>query len=191
MTKETLSPLQQKFVNEILMDPDRNQKNAGLRAGMAPKYVKQETSKMIRLPKVAAAIREGEKNIQKETGITPARIMAELAKIGFANLQDYADLTEDGKSIRDISRDAAAAISEYNIESTEGRGVKTSKAKIKLSDKRAALVDMGKQIGMWKQQVEHTGVINFAKLVEDSLGPNEVIEGEVIEVEQITDETEE
>lgn len=167
------------------MDPDRNRVAAAKRAGYALTSANPIAYYLWKLPKVQKAIEEGEKQIQKDTGITPARIMAELAKIGFANLQDYADMTEDGMSIRDIPRDKAAAIGEYSIESTEGRGVKTTRAKIKLSDKRAALIDMGKQIGMWKDQVELSGTINFAKLVEESFKDQNIIDAEIVEIPQI------
>lgn len=182
-----LSDMQRRYVDELMSDPDRNQTNAALRAGYSPKTAKTQASMLMDNPKVVAAISAKEDELSKVTGITPARIMRELEKIGFANLQDFATLTEDGGSIRDLPRDIVAAISEYNVESTEGRGIKTSKAKIRLSDKRTALIDMGKQIGMWKQQVEHSGSINFAQLVEDSISDTEVIEGEIVSPEQLED----
>ena len=89
-------------------------------------------------------------------------ILHELAKIGFSNMLDYVSITNGGDLITDFSaltKDQAAAISEVTIETyTEGRGEdaeEVKRVKFKLSDKRAALVDMGRHLGMFKDKIEH------------------------------------
>lgn len=115
-----------------------------------------------------------EKAIDK-LAITKERVLAELAKIGFADIRKAIkwqgtlvteeDNPEGGDvlviknvvtnnvqlvSSDDIDDETAAAIAEISQNAQGG-------LKIKLHDKRAALVDMGRHLGMFKDKVELTG----------------------------------
>lgn len=97
----------------------------------------------------------------EKAGVTVAGIVAELAKIGFANMQNYMRAGKDGDPYLDFSaltRDQAAALSEVTVEDfKEGRGEDARdvrRVKFKLHDKRAALVDLGKYLGMFVERVE-------------------------------------
>ena len=101
--------------------------------------------------------------------------MTELAKIGFADIRKAVEW--HGSLIREqdqpdggdvlvikeifsnhvrlvdsdqIDEDTAAAIAEVRQSPTGGLS-------IKLHDKRAALVDLGKHLGMFKEHIEHSG----------------------------------
>jgi phage terminase small subunit len=85
-------------------------------------------------------------------------VLNELAKIGFANMADYVQIV-GGEPVIDLSsmtRDQAAAINEVTVEDfKDGRGEDARdvrRVKFKLSDKRAALVDIGKHLGMFKDK---------------------------------------
>ena len=60
-----------------------------------------------------------------------------------------------------LTRDQAAAIQEVTVEDyKDGRGENARdvrRVKVKLSDKRAALVDMGRHLGMFKELHERSG----------------------------------
>ena len=60
-----------------------------------------------------------------------------------------------------LTRDQAAAIQEITVEDyKDGRGENARdvrRVKVKLSDKRAALVEMGKHLGMFRELHEHSG----------------------------------
>lgn len=101
--------------------------------------------------------------------ITQARIMDELGKIGFSNMLDYIKPAADGAAYVDLSaldRDKAAAIQEVTVDSyternpeKEGEEMRVvKKIKFKLGDKRAALVDLGKHLGMFKETLKLEGV---------------------------------
>jgi hypothetical protein len=99
-------------------------------------------------------------------GVTKERIVAELVKIGFSNMLDYVRIGPDGLPYCDfsaITRDQAAAIQEVNVEvgtayeynkKGERKAVPVRKVRFKLADKRAALIDMGKHLGMFRDQAE-------------------------------------
>lgn len=92
--------------------------------------------------------------------ISKESVLAELAKIGFSNMLDYIRVIE-GEAVVDLSaldRDKAAAIAEVVVETyMEGRGheaERVKKIRFKLGDKRAALVDIGKHLGMFVDRVQ-------------------------------------
>lgn len=101
----------------------------------------------------------------EKTGISIGKVLEELARIGFSNIADYVDTSGDHPSIRlcDVPRDKLAALSEITTETvferTNSKGAPTEvrRVKIKLWDKKGALVDIGRHLGMFKDRVEHTG----------------------------------
>lgn len=137
---------------------------AGFYAGSEPHIQSSNGKKIANRPLVARRIQELREQSAARTTVTVARVLEEMAKIGFANMMDYMKVQEDGTAyvdLKDLSRDKAAAISEIVVdEFVEGRGDEAravKRVRLKLHDKRAALMDMGKHLGMFKQQVEHTG----------------------------------
>jgi phage terminase small subunit len=93
--------------------------------------------------------------------ITAEMVLRELAKIGFANMADYMRAGPEGDPYLDFSsltRDQAAALQEVTVEDfKDGRGEEARdvrRVKFKLSDKRAALVDIGKHLGMFIDRSE-------------------------------------
>lgn len=101
----------------------------------------------------------------KAAEVTVQRVLQELSLIGFANMQDYMSVGVDGQPVLDfskLSRAQAAALAEVTVEEFKDGAGKDSRdvrrVKFKLADKRAALVDIGKHLGMFKENfaVEHT-----------------------------------
>lgn len=115
-----------------------------------------------------------EKAIDK-LAITKERVLAELAKIGFADIRKAIKwqgtlVTEEDNpdggdtlviknvvtnnvtliSSDEIDDDTAGAIAEISQNATGG-------IKIKLHDKKGALVDIGKHLGMFVERHEHSG----------------------------------
>lgn len=124
---------------------------------------------------VSTRIEEILSQAAEKAGVTVERVLNELAKIGFSDIRKAVRwhsslVTEednpDGGDVLiiknivtnsveiigsdEIDDETAAAISE--ISQNEKGGVK-----IKLHDKRAALVDLGRHLGMFKEKVELTG----------------------------------
>ncbi|MCU4389914.1 terminase small subunit [Acinetobacter courvalinii] len=155
-----LTAKQQLFVDEYLVDLNATQ--AAIRAGYSPKTAYSKGQQLTKL--LSTEISEAQANRSKRTQITQDMVLNELAKIGFSNMLDYVTPTNGGDLVPDfsaITRDQAAAIGEVTIDQyMEGKGedaVLVKRTKFKLSDKRAALVDMGRHLGMFKDKVELTG----------------------------------
>jgi phage terminase small subunit len=104
----------------------------------------------------------------KRTEITADAVVAEFAKLGFANMADYMRAQPSGDPCLDFSaltRDQAAALQDVTVEAyAEGSGDNAREVKrvrFRLADKRAALVELGKHLGIFKpDRLEVSGKIN-------------------------------
>jgi len=96
----------------------------------------------------------------EKTGITVERVLAELALIGFSNMQDFAEALMEG-DVRELERDRAAAVQEITVDTyMDGAGDdarEVKRVRLKLLDKRAALVDIGRHLKMFVDRHELTG----------------------------------
>lgn len=168
-----LTPKQRAFVREYLIDLNATQ--AAIRAGYSEATATVIASENLSKPNIANAIAAAMKLRADRTDITADRVLTELAKIGFSDIRKAVTwqsslITEednpDGGDIAviktvvtnqvqlvasdNLDDDTAAAVAE--ISQNQGGGIK-----IKFYDKRAALVDIGKHLGMFKDKVEVTG----------------------------------
>ena len=114
--------------------------------------------------KVQDRVKEITGKAAERAGVTIERVLNELALIGFSNMQDYMRAGPDGDPYLDFSaltREQAAALVEVTVEDfKDGRGDgarDVKRVKFKLADKRSALVDMGKHLGMFVDKHELTG----------------------------------
>lgn len=114
--------------------------------------------------KVQDRVKEITGKAADKAGVTIERVLNELALIGFSNMQDYMRAGPDGDPHLDFSnltREQAAALVEVTVEDfKDGRGEEARdvrRVKFKLADKRGALVDMGKHLGMFIDKHELTG----------------------------------
>lgn len=152
-------------------------------AGFKPN--RHNASRLKTKDNVSARIAEIVARKSEKTQVSQERVVSELAKLGFSNMLDYITIGADGLPFTDftnLTRDQAAAISELVVESKleigdDGDGGKESvpvrKVRFKLADKRAALVDIGKHLGMFKESVNLNLSLSIADLVNASFQPAE------------------
>lgn len=121
-------------------------------------------SRLLADAKVAERVAELKGAAAEASQIKAEDVLAELAKIGFANMADYVALgvADPAVCLARLSREQAAAISSVTFEETViGRGRKKRIVprikKFTLHDKRAALVDLGNNLGLFKKRVEVSG----------------------------------
>lgn len=169
----SLTDKQARFVDEYMVDLNATQ--AAIRAGYSPKTAGDIGRQLLRKTPVALAIAERQRALSERTGVTAERVIEELAKIGFANMLDYMRSNSDGDPYLDFSqltREQAAALAEVTVEDfKDGRGEDARdvrRVKFKLHDKRAALVDLGKHLGLFKERVEHSGAVSLIVSPEDA-----------------------
>ncbi|CAG8863139.1 hypothetical protein PS627_00075 [Pseudomonas fluorescens] len=156
-----LTAKQQRFVDEYLIDLNATQ--AAIRAGYSKKTANEQGSRLLANVSVSAAVAESMKSRSGRTGITQDMVLKELAKIGFSDIRKVVrwgetmvrmvegeeECAEDmvpyhGLALIDSSEiddDTAGAIAEVS-QGKEG-------LKVKLHDKKGALVDIGRHLGMF------------------------------------------
>lgn len=156
-----LNDKQRRFVDEYLIDLNATQ--AAVRAGYSVKTACKIGSENLSKPDIQAVIQKAMDKRASKTEITAARVLTELAKIGFADIRKAvnwrANVTamvedEDGSPRMAVTNEVclidsdkiddetAAAISE--ISQTAQGGLK-----VKLHDKQAALVNLGRHLGIF------------------------------------------
>ncbi len=166
----TLNDKQQRFVEEYLVDLNATQ--ATIRAGYSERTACSQGSRLLKYAGVAAAVAAARAKRSKRTKITQDMVLNELARIGFANMLDYVTVQDDGSvvvDLTDLDRGRAAAIREMVVdEYTEGRGDgarDVKRIKFKLNDKRAALVDIARHLGMFTDKIEVSGKVDAVNIL--------------------------
>lgn len=132
-------------------------------------------------PEIQARIKEIMEKAATRAEISVARVLTELGKLGFSNMDDYVTIGADGLPFVDMSamdRDKMAAVQEVIVETRtesevndagEREAFPVRKVRFKLADKRMALVDIGRHLGMFKEIHEHTGSIGTDAISADEL----------------------
>lgn len=159
-----LTAKQKAFIDEYLVDLNATQ--AAIRSGYSKKTARQIGEKNLSKPYIQAALEKRMKDRQKRTEITQDLVIAELAKIAFANGADYARVVErkrripvlddDGEIINYEDapyQDVDLTLTENLSEEAKGAisGIKMTKNGIEVGthDKVKALELLGKHLGLF------------------------------------------
>lgn len=149
----SLNAKQAAFVREYLIC--RNGTRAAIAAGYAEKSAHVTASQLLRNPKVAAAIAEGEKKAEARAAVTLDDVVNELARIAFSGMSKFLSVTPDGDPMVDLSACTPAdldLLAEATVEDfTVGRGEDARdvrRIKIKPLDRINALIKLGQHLGL-------------------------------------------
>lgn len=157
-----LTKKQKVFVEEYLIDLNATQ--AAIRAGYSPDTAQEQSSRLLSNVMVKAAVDKAMAERSRRTGVNADRVLLELAKIGFANITDVVDV-DTAKIREDAKEEDLACIQSIKIKPTEYG----TEREIKMYDKKAALVDIGKHLGMFKDKLELSGSLDAEKTKLDDL----------------------
>jgi phage terminase small subunit len=175
MAKDSLTIKQEKFAQGLFAGLSQREayKQAYDAENMTDKSIDEKACELAGNVKIQSRIKELTDELKERNMVTVERVLAELAKVGFANGSDFAKVIEktyiekvydeEGNEIGqiekkykaveimatdDIDKDKLPAIA--GIKSTrEGIEVKTN-------DKIKALELMGKHLGMFTEKIEST-----------------------------------
>jgi len=150
----TLTPKQERFVREYLVDLNTTQ--AAIRTGYSKKTAYSIGQENLKKPEVAAEIKKAQKALAKKAKVTAESVIAEMGRIAFANMQDYLDVSDPTKPKVDLSRLTPAQASVIAEATVDKQGF-NQRVKIKLHDKLSALTQLGMHLGLFKDRHEHTG----------------------------------
>lgn len=170
MPKE-LSPKHQRFVEEFLTD--FNAAGAARRAGYAKGRANVTAFHLLRRPDIASAVAAARAKMAERANVTADRVITEMAAIAFSDITKAVRWgsalvvkDENGEHILqqavemiasdDLPREITAAISEI-AKTRDG-------IRIKFHDKQAALLALGKHLGMFIERHEHGKPGDFSKM---------------------------
>lgn len=157
-----LTAKQSCFVAEYLVDLNATQ--AAIRAGYSAKTSGQIGERLLKKVEIQQTLTEHMQARSKRTEITADKVLVELAKIGFADIRRAVRwgagiaVTNPDSGEVEISNGVALIGSEEIDDSTAASISEVSQTaqgiKIKMHDKRAALVDIGRHLGMFTDKIE-------------------------------------
>jgi hypothetical protein len=105
-----LTSRQSRFIEEYLID--LNGKQAAVRAGYSAKSAEVQASRLLRNTAVQAAIGEAMQARSQRTEVTADRVVAELAKLAFADMRDYWPRPGETIDLHRLDEDRTAAVEE-------------------------------------------------------------------------------
>lgn len=157
-----LTAKQQRFVEEYLVDLNATQ--AAIRAGYSRRSARQTGADNMAKAYIADAIQVVLDARSERTEVTSDRVLAELARIGFADVRDLFEWDEERTAFvpsRNLTADQAAAVASVKSETTrfvhdDGTTETKIKLELKTHDKIGALREIGKHLGV-AQRHELTG----------------------------------
>jgi len=160
MVERKLTPKQQRFVDEYLIDLNATQ--AAIRAGYSAKTAGTFGYQLLQKKPIETAVSAQRAKVAKKREITQQRIIDEMAKIGFSDVRRMFDPDGRLRPAGDWDDDTAGAVAGFDTSTfTRGRGedaeLETIK-KIRLWDKPAALIKLGQHLGMFTERLKVDGV---------------------------------
>jgi phage terminase small subunit len=174
-----LNPQQEEFCQQYVKD--YNGKQAAIRAKYSEKTAESQASRLLRIVKVQQRIEELNREIHNKIGISKEKICKELALIGFSSIDEHLTIDDGGtiraKSFKEMPLGAARAIKKIKekrtIKSCQGTKDKPSEDVIlestfefELHDKQTALINLGKELGMFRERHELSGKDGSPLIVE-------------------------
>lgn len=171
-----LNARQRRFVDEYLIDLNATQ--AAIRAGYSKKTARQIGERLLSNIDIQAEITKKQRKRSDRTEITQDRVLKELARIGFSDIRKAVKwgetmlrVAETGETEAyhglaligsdEIDDDTAAAIAEVS----EGpKGIK-----IKFHDKKGALADLAKHVGVDRIKAAYDADLELKRLQAEKL----------------------
>jgi phage terminase small subunit len=158
-----LTPKQQRFTEEYLIDLNATQ--AAIRAGYSPKTANEQGARLLAKVSVKNTIDKTMAERSRRTGINQDRVLTELAKIAFINPVDVIDM-DDATLRGDANRDDTAAIASVKVKTIPTPDGNIVEREVRTYDKLKALEQIGKHLGMWKDNINLSGEVGV-QIVDD------------------------
>lgn len=164
MAKE-LTPKQKMFCKEYLID--LNATRAAIRAGYSEKTARKIANENLTKPDIQEYIQAQMNKRAAKIEITADKVLQEIAKMAFANVQDLYDEHGILKPISELPRDVAAAVQSVKVNLTEACAVQ----EVKLWDKKGTLELLGKHLRLFdvKDKEPDGSIAEAARIFAESM----------------------
>lgn len=154
-----VSERRRRFVEAYLVS--NNASDAARKAGYSVATAGQMGYALLKEPQIAAEIRERRAKLAEAFEVTAERVKAEVAKLAFANIDDFMKVGADGSprvDFRTATRAQRAALASVTVEEfVDGRSDKRQVRRVKftMNDKGKALENLMKHFGLLNETVQH------------------------------------
>ncbi|NFA43945.1 terminase small subunit [Clostridium botulinum] len=159
-----LTAKQKRFCNEYLIDLNATQ--AAIRAGYSVDSAKVIGCENLTKPNVKSYLDRRMAKREIRTEISQDKVLNELAKIGFANIDDYVVVDSSSGYDKVIIKDTKS-IPEDKISAISSIKQGANGIEVRLHDKVRALENIGRHLGMFKDKLEISGTNEIQIKLED------------------------
>lgn len=147
-----LTPKQKLFCKYYLIS--LNATDAAIKAGYSKKTANRIGTENLSKPVIREYLESQMKKREQKLEITADKVIAEIAKLAFANTTDILEITDHGVVIKDLTKlDTSCISSAEEVFDKEGMRLGV---KIKLHDKTKNLELLGRHLGLFKDKIEHS-----------------------------------
>jgi phage terminase small subunit len=164
--RPALTAKQRQFVAEYQIDQNATQ--AAIRCGYRAKTAHVQGGRLYRNVAVRAAIRRALQQKLDKLDLTAEAVLQELARVGFANVQDHFTPRGDLVPLHKLSRAAAAGISGYEVilkNAAAGDDKIDRVLKVRQGEKIAALGLLAKHFALLVDRVQVSGVVTLGEKI--------------------------
>jgi phage terminase small subunit len=171
-----LTPKQKRFVDEYLTDLNATQ--AAIRAGYKVTTAPEQAARLLAKSRVQDAVAVGQAKRAGRLEVTQDRVIAELAKLAFADTRDLYHQDGRPKAPNELDAHTAAAVSSIETVTRIGKdGKQEISYRIRLHPKTSALDLLAQHLGITGRHAEsHLNLVAFLDQRTIQSWPNEKIE---------------
>lgn len=145
-----LTPKQIRFCQEYVIDLNATQ--AAIRAGYSKRSAASIGEENLRKPEILKFIDYLQEQLRKKAGITAEYVVQELRDLAEWNIQDFLDEGNRIKDLTKLSRNITKpVVGIKQTEKVDALGNPVITTELKLADKRASWVDLGRHTGAFKE----------------------------------------
>jgi len=145
------SPMQEAFVANLLKG--MHQTDAYQKAGYKSKNPIVQASQAVTYRNIKIRLAYKKTQLAKKFDITAERVVAELAKVGFANIKDFIESDNNITDLSALPRELTAAVESVQTDIRHDGGKSkgyTEKVKVKFHSKIAALDKLAQHLGLYE-----------------------------------------
>lgn len=145
-----LTAKQQRFVEEYVIDFNATQ--AAIRAGYSEDSAADIGYENLRKPEIVRAIEEKQSELRDKAALSAEMVIDELRSLAFWNIQTFVDEQNGVKKLAELSLAKTRPVLGIKVrESILPDGTREIATELKFHDKRGALSDLGKHLGIFKE----------------------------------------
>lgn len=149
----SLNAKQQRFVEEYVIDFNATQ--AAIRAGYSEDSAGDIGYENLRKPEIVKAVEQKQTELRDKAALSAGQVIDELRSLAFWNVQTFVDEQNGIRKLADLSLGKTRPVLGIKVkESFLPDGTREVTTELKFHDKRGALVDLGKHLGIFKEDNE-------------------------------------